>query len=81
MLEGGADTVHAHVEGANEILISHKRLRQGVHAQHAFVKRPKTTIIGRTTNKPPRVVVFRNRAELSGNGFDYVLRRLARFID
>ena len=52
MLEGGADTVHAHVEGANEILISHKRLRQGVHAQHAFVKRPKTTIIGRTTNKP-----------------------------
>ena len=52
LVEGGADTVHAHVEEANEILISQKRLRQGVHAQHVFVKRPKTTIIGRTTNKP-----------------------------
>jgi hypothetical protein len=53
LLEGDADTVHAHVEEANEILISHQRLRQGgVHAQHAFVKKPKTTIIGKTTNKP-----------------------------
>jgi len=52
LLEGGADTVHAHVEEANEILISHKRLRQGVRAQHAFVERPKNTIIGKTTNKP-----------------------------
>ena len=52
LLEGGADIVHAHVEEANEILISHKRPRQGVRAQHAFVERPKTTIIGKTTNKP-----------------------------